>query len=95
MQDLPNIIFKEAISNLKKVAMRTGTVKELYGVDRSKFYPQGMRGFAGMNFSPIPAKKHSPSSSSVTSNDQREWAREKKAFNALSLADYAEYTEKA
>ena len=42
MQYLPHIIFKEAISNIEKVAMRTGTVKELYEVGRSKFTRKGI-----------------------------------------------------
>ena len=56
--------------------------------------PARVYGFAGMNFSPIPAKRHSYSSPSVISNDRREWARRMES-EGLFLAEYADQTEKA
>ena len=47
-------------------------------ITQTKKYTRWDSGFAGMNLSPIPAKKHSPSSSSVTSKELKRLGERKK-----------------
>ncbi len=55
--------------------------------------PARVCGFAGMNPSPIPAKKLS-SVPSVVSKERKRLGERKKAFNTLFLAEHAEKDKK-